>query len=531
MKATYINYSDTNSFSDTLINYIAGNKKLSPFYGHAPSPEAFAKQIAEKKKCKIDRKLLADELSKQYIDLLEDSEKVKDNIDKLKSDNTFTITTGHQLNIFTGPLYFIFKIVSTIKLCQDLAKHYPDVNFVPVYWMATEDHDFPEINHTTLLGEEIKWDIPPVSATGRMDTSSMARTVRKYQRMLGISPNADKLANLVAKAYLEHRCLADATRCLVNGLFKEFGLVIIDADRKAFKQTFKDIMAKDITEQHAFREIGTTSAKLQKLGYETQVNAREINFFYLTDDFRERIVQEEGKEQYRVLNTDLVFSRPALLKEIDEHPERFSPNVVMRPLYQEVLLPNLCYIGGGAEIVYWLQLKSNFQYYNVPFPILLPRNSAIISSENLDYKVFKLNLTFKSMFKDTNDLKKEYVRIHSKHRLNLVDEWNDMSEVFEQIKERIGTIDPTLRPSTESIKKNLHRAILNLEKKMVKADKQNFDNAIHQIDRIKENLFPGGGLQERSENFGLLYVKYGDQLIQELIAAFHPLDMKFTILY
>ncbi|WP_028296240.1 bacillithiol biosynthesis cysteine-adding enzyme BshC [Olivibacter sitiensis] len=531
MKATYINYSDTNSFSKTLIDYIAKDKKLSPFYGHYPALENFGKQITDRKKVKVDRGLLASELLKQYGQTLHDGELVKANIEKLKSENTFTITTGHQLNIFTGPLYFIFKIASTIKLCQDLAAQYPDCHFVPVYWMATEDHDFPEINHTTLLNENIKWDTNPVSATGRMNTASMARTVRKYQRMLGVSPNADKLAYLTEKAYLEHKCLSDATRYLVHGLFKEFGLVIVDADRKVFKDTFKDIMKKDILEQHSFEEIAKTTKQLEKLGYEPQVHAREINFFYLTDEYRERIIKDGEKDEYQVLNTDITFSASALQEEIDQHPERFSPNVVMRPLYQEVLLPNLCYIGGGAEVAYWLQLKSNFQHYGIPFPMLLPRNSAVISNENLDYKVFKLNLSFKSIFKNTDELKKEYVRIHSKNRLNLLDEWNDLNDIFERIKDRIGKIDATLKPSTEAIKTNLHRAIQNLEKKMVKADKQNFDNAIHQIDHIKEALFPNGVLQERNQNFGLLYVKYGDQLIRELIHVFRPLDMKFTILY
>ncbi|MGK9119614.1 bacillithiol biosynthesis cysteine-adding enzyme BshC [Olivibacter jilunii] len=530
MKASYINYSDTNSFSETLLAYIAQDKKLTPFLGNSPDIAGFEKQINQKKANRTNRKVLVNTLRDQYSAFHNLPLEVKNNINLLEEANTFTITTGHQLNIFTGPLYFIFKIVSTIKLCKQLKEKFPDYHFVPIYWMATEDHDFAEINHTQLQGELIKWDIPAQAATGRMETLSMARTVKKYQKLLGLSHNSDKLARLVEEAYLQHTNLADATRYLVNGLFGKHGLVVMDADHRDLKTLFAPYIKEDILEQRSYHNITHTTEALEKAGFETQVHAREINFFYLTEEYRERIVQTTSGD-FEVLHHNLFFSKEELVKEIENHPERFSPNVVMRPLYQEVVLPNLCYIGGGAEIVYWLQLKSNFDHYKVDFPILLPRNSAIVSNEHLDYKIFRLNLTFKSLFRDANELKREYVRIHSKHRLNLNDEWLEMEAIFERIKERATKIDPTLRPSAEAIKTRLCKAINNLEKKFVKADKLNFEDAVSQIDKIKEKFFPNGGLQERVENFGLLYVKYGDELINDLLKFFNPLDMKFTILY
>lgn len=529
MKASYINYSDTNSFSETLLAYIAKDKKLAPFLGNSPDINGFEKQIIQKKQ-KTNRKVLVHTLKDQYKSFESLSLALQGNLNLLEEENTFTVTTGHQLNIFTGPLYFIFKIISTIKLCKQLKEKFPHYNFVPVYWMATEDHDFAEINHTQLQGELIKWDVPAQAATGKMETLSMARTVRKYQKLLGLSHNSDKLAKLVEEAYLHHTNLADATRYLVNGLFGKHGLVVIDANHPDLKTLFAPYIKEDILEQHSYQHITNTTKALEKAGFEAQVHAREINFFYLTDEYRERIVQSP-KGDFEVLHRNKFFSKEELIKEIEEHPERFSPNVVMRPLYQELILPNICYIGGGAEIVYWLQLKSNFDHYKVDFPILLPRNSAIISNEHLDYKIFRLNLTFKSLFRNTNELKREYVRIHSKHRLNLNDEWLEMEAIFERIKERAAKIDPTLRPSTEAIKTRLGKAINNLEKKFVKADKVNFDDAVSQIDKIKEKFFPNGQLQERVENFGLLYVKYGDELINDLLKFFNPLEMKFTILY
>src|SRR5690606_10245132 len=262
----------------------------------------------------------------------------------------------------------------------------------------------------------------------------------------------------------------------------------------------------------------------------TQVHARDINFFYLTDAFRERIVLlEDGR--YEVLHQDLFFTRKELEELIDLHPERFSPNVVMRPMYQEVILPNLAYIGGGAEIVYWLQLKANFEQYGVPFPILIPRNSAIVTDDKIVSKIFRLDLTLKSVFRPSNTLKDEYVRRQTTHRLNLRDETMELNSIFAKLKLRAHKIDPSLGASTEAVKARLKKAINNLEKKLLKADKRNHSEALIQIDRLKEHLFPGGGLQERTENFASLYVKHGDELITELERHFNPLDFKFTILY
>lgn len=529
MKATYIDYKDTNSFSKTLLAYLANAPALAPFAGNRPTFEGFAQQI-EAKAGKTDRAGLVQVLRQQYAELLQGQPVVAANIDALADERTFTVTTGHQLNIFTGPLYFIFKIATTIRLARDLKAAFPDCQFVPVYWMATEDHDFAEINHTRLHGKKIVWDAPAAGATGRMKTATMGDTVYEYQRTLGLSDNSSKLAALVKAAYLQHDNLADATRSLVNGLFGAYGLVVIDADSAPLKQRFAPFIEQDILGGHSHEAIENTSAALNAAGFASQVHAREINFFYLSDDFRERIVQlDDGR--FEVLNQGIYFTEDQLKAEIQRHPERFSPNVVMRPLYQEVILPNLAYIGGGAEIAYWLQLKSVFEHYGVDFPILVPRNSAMITDDNMSVKVLRLNLTFRSIFKNTEELKKEYVRRHTKHRLTLNDEWMELNAIFSKLRLRAHKIDPSLGPSTDAVKARLKKAIHSLEKKLLRAEKRNHDDALIQIDRIKEKLFPGGALQERSENMGPLYVRYGDRLIDELIQHFNPLDFKFTIIY
>lgn len=527
MKATYIDYSDTLSFSSLLINYFENNEQLSAFYGNRPDEAGFSKQINSK--TFTHRKILVNALLAQQKNC-QASDRSLANINLLSESNSYTITTGHQLNIFTGPLYFIFKIATAIKLSMDLKEKFPSSNFIPVYWMASEDHDFEEINHTHISKHTIKWNKKATGATGRLSTTDIKEAVQTYQKILGLSDNSNKLSKIIEKAYLGQSNLADATRSLANQLFGDYGLVVIDADQIDLKKLFIPVIKQDIVEQNSSREVEKTSKELSDAGFKTQVHGRDINFFYLKDNYRERIIlNKEGK--YEVLNQQQYFSEDELFKEIDKHPERFSPNVIMRPVYQEIILPNLAYIGGGAEINYWMQLKGVFDYYQLDFPVLIPRNSAMIADGKLGEKIYRLNFTYKSIFKNTEVLKKEYVRVHSKHRLNLNDEWLEFTSLFEKIKLRAYKIDPTLGPSTDAIEARLKKALDRLEKKLLKADQSNYKEALNQIERIKEKLFPSGVLQERIENFGPYYVKYGDNFIEELIHKFKPLEFKFTVLY
>lgn len=528
MKANYIDYSETNSFSPAIIRYLENDPQLEPFCSFRADIEGF-KKLIDTKNNNCNRNILTEVLSDQYARLSRPAhQSVLNNITQLLDKNTFTVTTGHQLNLFTGPLYFIFKIVTAINLAKELKANFPDKNFVPVYWMATEDHDFAEINHTYIADKKIAWDIPTAGATGRISTGDFGSTLRNYNNTLGVSAHAEELAKLMSEAYTGHSNLADATRSIVNSLFEEYGLVIIDADDKRLKKEFAGIMLRDITEQNSFRNITEADEKLLRIGLDSQVNPREINFFYLLDGLRERIVFENNT--YSVLNTEIKFNPDELSQEIENYPERFSPNVVMRPLYQEVVLPNLAYIGGAAEIVYWLQLKQNFDFYAIDFPILLLRNSAVLTSANFISKLSRLDLNMADIFKNTGELRKEWVKSHSTHVLNLDEERQGFADIFEKLKQRAGKIDPTLVASSEAVNARLNKALKTLEGKLMRAEKRNFTDALNQIDALKNKLFPRGGLQERTENFGLFYVKHGRNFIKSLIENFRPLDQKFTII-
>lgn len=526
MQAKYISYQETGSFSKLVLDYINNEEQLKPFYDYRPDMAGLAEAM-DRRNFTGDRKTLVNVLKSQYQGITPNKSVTK-NIELLGLDNTFTVTTGHQLNLFTGPLYFIYKIVTAINLAIELKIAHPDQNFIPIYWMATEDHDFEEINHVSVDEKDISWIQTTNGATGRLSTKTVTAAVLAYKGYLGISKNGKRIAKLVEHAYLQHDNLADATRFLVNNLFEKYGLVIVDADNPQLKKQFSKIICTDIIEQQSSKNIEKSSEALEDAGYKTQVNGRDINFFYLKDDLRERLIFEGDK--YLVNHSEISFTEEELKAEIAAYPERFSPNVVMRPMYQEVILPNIAYIGGGAEVAYWMQLKANFDFYNIDFPVLLLRNSALLIDQRSAQNLYRLGFALEDIFLPVETLKNIWVKKNATVQLGLADETRAINSIFDQIKLNAFKIDKTLSVSTDSAKQKTNHLLENLEKKLFRAEKRKHKTALVQIDNVKKRLFPNGTMQERISNIAPMYVNYGEDFLSTLIENFEPLGGDFTLL-
>lgn len=511
-----IPFASTNSFSQSFLDYIGGKETLRPFYEALPDIENFKAQLENRDFPSAHRGVVADVLAKQY-EGFDISESTRENIELIRDEKTFTITTGHQLNIFTGPLYFIYKIVTVIRACESLKAKYPEYNFVPVYWMASEDHDFDEINHFRFNGKKFSWNTDQTGAVGRFKTKEL-KTI--FEEIIS-------MPDFFQEAYLKRKNLAEAGRHYVNALFGEKGLVVIDADDHDLKTLLKPVIQDDIFQGSPKRLVEGTSQSLEELGYKTQVFPREINFFYLKDSIRSRIVFSEG--MYEVLDTDIRFSEAAIRSEIEEFPERFSPNVVLRPLYQELLLPNLAYVGGPSELVYWLQLKDVFHHFNTTFPLLMPRNFAGVITPNILLKVEKEALSFEELFAKENDLIKEKVSKNSRHELALTSEMERLNEVFDQVMNQAVNIDPTLEKLVAAERKKTENCIHKIEKKLLKAEKRNHETLVNRIYAIKEALFPGGSPQERKDNFLNFYIP-DPNFIDSCMESFDAFDYRFHLI-
>ena len=529
MPTNFIPFRETNYFSDFICDYLDQKPELKSLYNRFPIIENFKAQIEEKSSCHLERsrKVLVDVLKSQYKNL-ETSTLTLEHIESLNSEKTFTITTGHQLNLFTGPLYFLYKIISTINLTKELKEKYPTYNFVPIYWMASEDHDFEEINYFNFKGKKIQWPSDQQGAVGHFNTNGMDAVFKIVSAEFGSGKNAEQLKDWFKKAYLRHNNLADATRYLANELFGEHGLVILDSDHKDLKRVFIPNIEKELVDQTAFKHVSETNKTLDKLGLKIQVNPREINFFYIDKGLRERIVFEEDK--YKVTNTKISWSKSEILKHLNEHPERFSPNVIMRPLYQEVILPNLCYIGGGGEMIYWLQLKSNFEAQQVNFPMLLLRNSALIKSEKQASKLEKLKISDRDLFLNRNSFINKKVRKISNIDVDFSEQIKHLEQQFKDLYPLAEQTDKSFLGAVKAQEVKQIKGLKHLEKRLLKAQKKKLEDQISRCTELQEQLFPGQSLQERNINFSELYLEFGDQLVPEIMKALEPLKGEFRII-
>lgn len=534
MEIDGIPFKKTGYFSNLICDYLEEKEILKPFYHRFPRLENFKLQLQEKQSGfpLENRKVLHRALEKQYRGV-KISNDTHINIDLLKEPNTFTVVTGHQLNLFTGPLYFLYKIVSTINLARELKETYPEHNFVPIYWMATEDHDFDEINHFNFRGKKLQWS--PINyhgggAVGQMNTEGLDALYDTFAKEIGGNNNATTLKELFAKAYLGHDNLTNATRYLANELFGEYGLVILDGDDSDLKRILIPYIKKDVLENSSFKKVSETISQLGELpqAYGIQVNPRKINYFYLADGIRERIVEKNGR--FYVNETQINFSKDELLAELENFPERFSPNVIARPLYQEVILPNLCYIGGGGELAYWLQLKSSFEAMKVPFPIVLLRNSALVITAKQLKKLKKMNLNVADLFLKQSSFINKKIREISNMDIDFSSQKQHLQQQFANLYQLAEQTDKSFLRAVKAQEVKQLKGLDKLEKRLLKAQRKKLKDHVVRMTDIQNELFPNASLQERNLNFSELYLEYGEDLIPYLMGALNPLLGEFTIL-
>ena len=525
-KAKYISYRQTGWFSKIVTDYLDNASALQPFYNYSFSLDGIKKTIAERRNYKTNRALLVSELKKQYA-VVQSSESVKTNIDALLNEDTFTICTAHQPNIFTGHLYFIYKILHAIKLADELKKEMPRYNFVPVYYMGSEDADLEELGEVNINGKKYEWQTKQKGAVGRMKIDkAFIKLIEEIEGQLSVEKSGKEIIALVKEVYILDKTIEQSTFEFVNTLFADYGLIVLLPDNSALKKSFIAVNKKELTEQFSHKLVAQTIAAFPA-EYKVQTAGREVNLFYLKDDIRERISKAGLK--FEVRNSDIVFSEPEIMLELEEYPERFSPNVILRPVFQELVLPNIAFIGGGGELAYWLELKKVFDAVEVPFPVLVLRNSFMLVNNKVAAKMAALQLEATAFFKPTNILIEELVKKESAVSLNLEEEKKSLFSLYHNIKVAATIVDSTLKQHVHALETHAVKRIEKLEKKMLKAEKKKFEAQQRQINKIKEALFPSGTLQERVDNLLPYYSLWGAAFIKMLYENSRGLGQEFCV--
>jgi bacillithiol biosynthesis cysteine-adding enzyme BshC len=525
-KITSLPLVETGLLSNLIIDYLNQNPAVKDLYTHFPTIEGFKVQIDKRKNFNQEKRDMLVSVLQSQNEILKLSDKTNFNILQLKKVNTFTVTTGHQLNLFTGPLYVIYKLLTTINLAEELQNKFPENHFVPVYWMATEDHDFAEINHFWVHHQKLEWNKKDGGAVGKLSTEGLNDVFQQLKSLINHQPNANYIFDLFEKSYLKHHNLADANRYLINELFGKYGLVILDGNDIRLKSQFKIFLADELLQNICFNEVEKRYIEIAKK-YKVQVNPREINLFYLMNGERQRIIFED--HQFKIQNTSKVFSRDEIITELTNFPEKFSPNVLMRPLYQEVVLPNLCYIGGAGELAYWLQLKSYFDSQKVHFPILLHRNSALILNKKQQNQLKKLNLSIDDLLMPLPKLINKKVKEISNITIDFSKEREYLNSMFLNFETIAANTDKSFIGAVKAQYQKQLNGLNNLEKRLLKAEKRKHQEYINQLTAFHDELFPNGILQERINNI-LEYLIANENIIDDLHKLLNPLSNSIDIL-
>ena len=482
----YISFKQTGKFTKIVLDYIDAVPELKEFYEHEVDLEGIKAAIEARKAFDTNRRLLVDQFERQYKDQ-NGCEVVKTNMYQLLDENTFTICTAHQPNIFTGHLYFIYKILHIIKISDSLKIKMPEYNFVPVFFMGSEDADLAELNHIVIDGQNYEWKTKQTGAVGRMKVDNdLLILIDAISGRLKVEKYGNSIISLMRACFTKGRTIEEATFLFVHELFKEFGLLILLPDNAAYKKEMLSIFEDDIFNHTSSKIVNETSEKLAK-NFKAQAYPREINLFYLKDNLRNRIVQVD--DHYVVHDTDIVFSKEEIRNELQSHPERFSPNVVLRGLFQEFILPDVAWIGGGGELAYWLQLKDLFKHYSVPYPMLVVRNSFLIIDEKCSQLLIKLNLNPADLFKGQENLLNEIVKNESKSQLNLAPEIQQFREVYDKIKVLASAVDTTLSQHAAALETKHLKTLSALEKKMLRAEKRKFETQKNQLRKYSRRYF------------------------------------------
>lgn len=510
-------------FSDRDVSYQLQPELYTEFINYLPTVDGLKKAIEGRKDFKVDRDLLYSQLMDAYKNV-DATELQLEHIESLKQPNTYTVVTAHQPSLLTGPLYYVTKLFSTVKLAKAISESLTGIKIVPIFINGSEDHDFEEVDHLQIFGKSIKWINEEKGAIGRKSLKGLEEAISEFTAILGSGASSQDVTKVLLKSLEESNTYNDFTFKMINGLFGHTGIIVLSMDNKAFKQSFIPIIKKEIFEKPSQAIILKTQEEIhEKFGYKAQAFPREINFFYLSNQSRERIEYNDGK--YNILNTNTSFTKDEMLNEIEMHPDKFSPNVITRPLFQEFILPNLAYVGGGGELAYWLERKEQFNTFGIFFPALIRRNSTMVISKSQLKQMDKLGISVEEIFHSENDIIKKHLESQAGDNLNIQNEKDQLKNLIESLAHKAEEVDLTLKSFVEAEGKKLEKALDHIEGRLIRSYKSQEEVSVTQIRNIKSKLFPNNGIQERSDNYFQFYQSMGKGIEEAMLENLNPLNL------
>jgi bacillithiol biosynthesis cysteine-adding enzyme BshC len=535
--ATSIPYSATGVFSSLVNDYISGNGTARDYVPYTPNLEGIKKAIQQRKFSAIQRQTLVSVLENQYQVLgtikeeknIAAFEKVQANIGLLKNDNCFAVTTAHQPNLFTGPLYFFYKIIHVIKLAAELKAQFPENDFVPVYYMGSEDADLAEVGSYSIDGAKHQWKTKQTGAIGRMLVDDhLLQLLQNLEGYWTVKPDGKEALAIIKAAYKKGNTINEATLQMVHLFFGQYGLVVVQPDDAKLKSLFVEVMQKELTTQFSHTAIQPTLKSLSE-NYHVQSEGRAINLFYLKDATRNRI--EKNGELFSVVDTNIQFTQAEIIQELQAYPDRFSPNVILRGAYQETIIPSVVFVGGGGELAYWMELKNVFEQAGVDYPVIILRNSFLFINDKQAKQWASLEFNIEALFNSIQALEIAFVKTQSVENLALTEHIASLTDLYKVIQQDVIKIDSSLGDHALNLSVQAQKKLALLEKKMIRAEKRKQHTSLARIHSIKSELFPDNNLQERVENFSNWVGDFGWNWVEAILNNSNSVDASFTIIH
>ncbi|MBK9272482.1 MAG: bacillithiol biosynthesis cysteine-adding enzyme BshC [Saprospiraceae bacterium] len=520
--------SECTAFKVGDLKYWRHPEFFKEFIGNPPDLESIPNQIKLKEESYTARSEFLSIVKKQYhsLGLFDD---LKHTIERLNSDKTFAIVCAHQPILFGGPLYWWYKIIHTISMANKLNSLYPEFHFIPIYYIGSEDHDFEELNHLELFQHLIHWNGKSDISMGKKSTSGLEVVLEEisslYTRQLDVQEILLHWKNIL----LSTKNYGDFYFKLVHEIFKSFGLLCFNPDDASAKSQIKNIIKDEIIHSSSHRIVSDTNEKLKNISLKPQAYSREINLFYHHPAGRKRIVHHTNG--FGLHDETTVWTLDEILQEIDDQPENFSPNVILRPLYQEYLIPSIAFIGGGAEINYWLQLRDLFNYHKITFPILVRRYSNIIVAKSLAGKIHKLGLSGEDFLKEVEVIINKFIFSKDHVQAEINQAQSQFKEYIRNLEVLAAKISKSELAGTMNEINKLNVAMDKIASKMLKDYKNSHEVEIQSIRKIKNQLFPNNQLQERTESGLGYYLKYKNGFISGLLDLFRLQPTGFLIVF
>jgi bacillithiol biosynthesis cysteine-adding enzyme BshC len=526
----YIDYRDLPCQTNLFLDYVYDFEKVSQFYtGNFRADDDILNYLKTYNFDRINRADLCEILINQNKNA---AEAIK-NIELLNEPNTFVIVTGQQLGFMGGPLYTIYKIFTAIKLADLMSEKFPDYNFIPLFWMESEDHDFNEINKVKIFDKTNNFfthEYCPIGYASETNLGASGKIIFDSEinifnnnvfNTLQVTEYAPVIKNLLS-IYSEGKTNEDCFKEFMSKFLEGTGLVFLNPNAIEIKKLLKPIFEKELFEFPKTSElIINISAKLEEI-YHAQVKARPINLFY--HHKKGRFLIEPKGTDYSLKGIRQKFSKTEIIEQLSNTPEVFSPNVILRPICQDFILPTCMYVAGPSEIAYFAQINSIYKYFDMRMPIIYPRASATLI-ENRFYNIltkFNLGLT---------ELSANYTGIQKRVTDNLSDikieeEFEkailEINNTFLNLENITKNIDVTLINNLKTTKEKMEHLVKLYEEKLYNAQKRNHTVALEQLEKVKTNIFPKGNLQERELNLIYYLNKYSNSITDKI---YHEIDV------